>query len=292
MRKLLFLLTIPVAFMVSCKPDEPKEVIDISQLESKVAKDTSTTLKDSLVDHYYAYITAHPEDEKRNMDFIMKSVKIFIDRGDYQTAIANLKESVIDYPRSKEAPYHAALMADLLYKKLNRKEAATAIVIGLNDEKVIPSNMQDLKELLPKPYVPLDSMISVTGNAIQSDTSSDGRFVYRYVDYCEAYAFSRPKQPNSPDLLMKAAEISKILRTYDKTFQLFDWVTRAYPDTKQGEQALFLKGFMLDNDLKMYKEAGDAYDEYIKKYPNGKYIKDVKAQKDNLGKFPDQIIKK
>ena len=56
--------------------------------------------------------------------------------------------------------------------------------------------------------------------------------------------------------------------------------------------ALFLKGFLLENDLKKPEKAKEIYESFMQKYPNHAMAKDVNFLIQNLGKSDKEIIEK
>ncbi len=65
-----------------------------------------------------------------------------------------------------------------------------------------------------------------------------------------------------------------------------------YPDSTISKKTLFFAGFILNNELKMYEEARKVYEKYISEYPNDSLVPTVKAEIENLGLTPEQILEK
>jgi len=64
-----------------------------------------------------------------------------------------------------------------------------------------------------------------------------------------------------------------------------------YRSYEKAPQALFLAGFIYENDLKNLDKAKDMYNTFMKKYPNDTLAASVKFSLENLGKPADEIIK-
>jgi outer membrane protein assembly factor BamD (BamD/ComL family) len=107
-----------------------------------------------------------------------------------------------------------------------------------------------------------------------------------YVKFAETY----PNDPQSPDFLFKAADISINLRRPAKTIQLFDQLMTSYPDYEKVPTALFLKGFVYEDQLQDYDQAKLAYELFLQKYPDSEYADDAEMSLKNLGKTPEQLI--
>lgn len=70
-----------------------------------------------------------------------------------------------------------------------------------------------------------------------------------YVDACEAYAMANPQSVMAPAYLFKSAEVAKSLRSYSKAMNTYDWIIAKYPDYEKTPTSLFLKGFMMENEM-------------------------------------------
>jgi tetratricopeptide (TPR) repeat protein len=111
-----------------------------------------------------------------------------------------------------------------------------------------------------------------------------------YVNACEAYALSYNDE-RAPEYLFKAAEIARSLRTFPKTLSLFDWIINSYPDYEKTATALFLKGFIIENELQNEDLARKTYQSFLTKYPDHDLADDVQFLVDNLGKTNEEILK-
>jgi len=114
---------------------------------------------------------------------------------------------------------------------------------------------------------------------------------FKYVDACEAYAASAPNDPQTPQYLFDAAEIAKLLRTYDKALGLYDRLITDYPDFDKTPSALFIKAFTLENELGKTEEAKEAYEMFLEKYPENDFADDAQFSLENLGKTPEEVLK-
>lgn len=113
----------------------------------------------------------------------------------------------------------------------------------------------------------------------------------RYVDACEAYALVYPNAPDAPSQLYKAAEIAKTIQTLPKLLSIYDWVIERYPNYEKTPTMYFLKGFVLENDLKNDVEAKKVYEEFIAKFPNHELRDDIDFLLEHLGKSDEEIRK-
>lgn len=114
---------------------------------------------------------------------------------------------------------------------------------------------------------------------------------FKFVDACEAYAASAPNDPKTPEYLFDAAEIAKLLRTYDKALSLYDRLVTEYPDYKKTPSALFIKAFTLENELGRIEDAKAAYQLFLERYPENDFADDAEFSLENIGKSPEEVLK-
>lgn len=111
--------------------------------------------------------------------------------------------------------------------------------------------------------------------------------VNAYANFAEAF----PTDSMAPDYLFKAAEVASSIRLTQPAINYFDKLLKQYPNHKKAPIALFLKGFIYENDLHELGKANTIYNEVIKLYPKSKFAADAQACINNLGKSPEDLIK-
>ena len=112
----------------------------------------------------------------------------------------------------------------------------------------------------------------------------------KFVDVAEAYSFANPNSDQSAQYLYKAAEVSRSIRTFPKTLTIYDWMIKDYPNFEKTPTVVFLKGFLLDNELKNLDLAKKSYEMFIDRYPNHELASHVKFLIENLGKSDEEIL--
>jgi len=100
-----------------------------------------------------------------------------------------------------------------------------------------------------------------------------------------------PMLPSAPEDLHLAAETARTIRRPEKAVEFFDWLVQYYPEHPRGVTALFLKGFVIDNDLKDFTRAGEVYKEFLARHPNHEFAESAQFMLDNLGKSDDELLR-
>jgi outer membrane protein assembly factor BamD (BamD/ComL family) len=106
----------------------------------------------------------------------------------------------------------------------------------------------------------------------------------------EEFAGSHSGDSLAPACLYKAAELSINLNDGEGAIRFFDRVINEYPDYSKVPEACFLKAFVYEVTFQNINKAGDAYKDFLRKYPDHDLADDAQASINNLGKTPDQII--
>lgn len=195
------------------------------------------------------------------------------------------------YPNSNNHQQYCLSLIEAM-EELGKKDAATSLKTGYifrfpnSDEAKKFQEEINFEPTTPAAYVKNKGLQIFTTN---NPKDIDPNMIFQYVDAIEAIVMLNPNYPESPDLLMKAAEVSKITRTYKKSLALYDWIIVKYPDSPKAPLALFLKALMLDDDLNNIELAGKYYQEFIDKYPDHSFADDAKFSLENLGKSDAEI---
>lgn len=113
-----------------------------------------------------------------------------------------------------------------------------------------------------------------------------------YVAYCEQFATVAPQDSMAVKYLFQAGETARSVQQYDRALAIYDRIYTDFSSSPKSAQALFLKAFTLDNDMKQTDKARGVYEEFISKHPDDDFADDTKFLLENLGKSDEEIIKK
>jgi outer membrane protein assembly factor BamD (BamD/ComL family) len=125
----------------------------------------------------------------------------------------------------------------------------------------------------------------------ETQTKMDKRKALDLVKLYVQFADENPSNPQSPDYLFKAADISMNLNRPQQTIKLFDRILTAYPSSDKAPSALFLKAFVYEDQMQDYDKAKKYYELFLKEYPNSEFADDAEVSIKNLGKTPEELIK-
>mgnify|MGYP003871907479 CR=1 FL=1 len=113
-----------------------------------------------------------------------------------------------------------------------------------------------------------------------------------YIAYCEQYATVASDDPEAVKYLFQAGETARSVQQHDRALAIYDRIYKDFSSSPKAPQALFLKAFTMDNDMKQPEKARAIYEEFVAKHPEDDFADDTKFLLENLGKSDEEIIKK
>lgn len=110
------------------------------------------------------------------------------------------------------------------------------------------------------------------------------------VEY-DDFAMNFPEEPEAPEYLFKAANISINLGWGESAVKILEKFLEKFPENAKAPEALFFLGFVYDNQINDDAKAGDYYKQFLKKYPAHTFAKDAEASIKNLGKTDEELMR-
>jgi len=107
-----------------------------------------------------------------------------------------------------------------------------------------------------------------------------------YTQYAEKYK----DDTLSNEYVFKAADISNGIGEFRQAITLYK-TAASDPGFRKAAVALFLQGFIYENQLGDYFEARKIYEQFLEKYPDHALTDDVNYSVQNLGKSPEELIR-
>lgn len=108
---------------------------------------------------------------------------------------------------------------------------------------------------------------------------------------CEEYVNSYPTDPEAALILTYQAKAYRILGQPKAAVASYSRIIASYGEFDNMPEVLFLKGFVLDEDLNDDDAAEAAYHDLIQKYPNHKFAQDAKVLLSQLHMSDEELIK-
>lgn len=298
--KTLYILIIFSSSFIACKQESNTASADmlgsISSLEivyNNYKESPSATTAKELIAGINKEI-ANPDNPKsKKLGLIEQGYKLSQENKLSGSVISFLYPLIKDDPNSPDTKDRLYELTSIMFQS-NKTAAASVLAAGYkskfpNDDrnKILQSKGGISADTIDQYLATLGSQIFVNPdlNGLNRKASID------YIDACQAFALVNVDNPKAPENLYKAAEVAKSIRSVGKALSLYDWILEKYPNFDKAPTTLFIKGFLVENELRNDVMAKEIYEEFLKKYPENNLVDDVKFLLENLGKTDEEISK-
>ncbi len=128
----------------------------------------------------------------------------------------------------------------------------------------------------------------VDENGVLNATSAD-KLIEAYQNYAKKF----PNDEMSPHFLFKAVDISVAYNALNpqKTIDITNVLIENYPDFEMTPMAMYIKGFVYENQMNDFDKALDTYHQFLKSYPDNPMTSEVEACIKNIGIPLEELIK-
>jgi tetratricopeptide (TPR) repeat protein len=293
MKAFFYILLIVSSFfmIIGCGPDtastdteETPSLIDPKSVNSKLSPEYRNLM---------AELKANPNDHNRNGSYVNRIAKEYIKTQNPKKALDILKTGIIFHSESKSHPENVGLfletLAGLEDKKVDYINYVQSMQIGSGS---FPGLAEHIKNIPAGEKPVRDKIVDIRSNL--TDTST-GRLdlvkVNEFVNIIELFVMANPTNDQSPSYLKLAAEVVNSVKVFPRAIQFYDWILTKFPNSKEAPQALFMKGFTLDDGMRNKAAAKPVYEEFLKKYPDNDFADDTEFLLSNINKSDEEIIK-
>lgn len=284
------LLLFCLALFTACQSDSSGGGAEVAALEQEVAANGTPDKTQQLINEYIT--SAKSADANAGAEYLQKAAALHAKNNRFSAAVDVLKQAIKNHYSGAKTPENIVTLAKIFGENLRSPESAmTAIQAGANAFK---SNgaIKAMRDQFPADLQPLEARIESLANRMYNDSLGrvDFRIANDYMTSGELYALIMPNSPEAVNFLAKAGETARSIRNFPKALEYYNLISEKYPDSDKAPQAMFLRAFTLDNDLKKPEEARPIYEAFLQKYPNDDFADDTKFLLENLGKSDDEII--
>ena len=107
-----------------------------------------------------------------------------------------------------------------------------------------------------------------------------------YVGFADEF----PQDTLAPEYLFKAGDIAMNTNRSRQAIRSYDRIITDYPDYRKTPEALFLKGYVYENNLGRLDKAKEIYEAFLVLYPENEFADDAEVSLKFLGKSPEELI--
>lgn len=126
-------------------------------------------------------------------------------------------------------------------------------------------------------------------NKAKSGTADSVEVMSLLQNY-ERFATDYPTDSMSAEYLFRAADFYRYLGRPLKSIQVYERISLQFPNHSKSPIAVFLQGFIYENEIGNISAARSQYHRFITKYPDHPLVKDVVISMQNLGKSPEELV--
>lgn len=289
-----YLCTLLVLSLFACKSDKGPSYEDTPEgnLRKALVENPSQENARKLMVELTSKLSQN-KDENARKSILVEGVELGKKHKLSSQTVSFLMPLIRDYNADPKLPDYIFDLGEIMNSS-NQTHASDIILNEFINKYPNHSSNATAKGLLSKEVESTEKYILELGELIFKNPDQYGlnkKAAQNYVDACEAFALLNPENLLSPNYLYKAAEIARSLRTFPKTLSLYDWIIDKYPSFEKTPTTLFLKGFVIENELKDEDAAKNVYHDFLKTYPDHDLADDVKFLLENIGKSNEEILK-
>lgn len=276
-KAILFFL---VTLFLSC--GNPSITDEITRLEKEHTETPTSDVKKKLLASYKIYLNDLKQDDNAFSDISQKTATLEVDFNQYQDAATTLMDAIKNHSSSTTNTANLQFLSSIMVNHIHPNNIQA---VATDFKKLYPDAAQ-----IKTAFLPILENLKTT--MFDDKTGQWNRQNVRdYTSMAKIYVASTKNDIDAEKALFDAAKFARATKKYNEAIEIYNYIV-AHPDDFERESAaLFLKGFIYDEDLKNDKEAKKIYTEFLEKYPNDTYTASVQSSLDNLGKTAEEIIK-
>lgn len=265
----------------------------LSQLADAVKDNPSEQTMKAYFDAASKYIQENRSNAAAIKDVLTQGSTLAYQNSDFKNAASYLVPLIKLNCRDDANQQNIERLA-LSMNKMGKNTAARVLYQGYKKKYSSAANIPELNSLLTQDSYELSEYLDTLQQKMFENPDQTGLNVpnaRRFVDVAEAFALVDCDNPEAANQLYTASETARSIRDFGKSLNIYDWFLDQYPSHEKTPTVVFLKGFILDNELKNYDLAREMYQTFLNNYPDHALAQSAKFQIENLGKSSDELLK-
>ncbi len=279
-----------LVLILACQPDGAGT--KLANLEQAVAEKPTAEAIQQLLGLYQSELQSTEKDAASKAQTIGKLAQLQLKNNQVPEAIQTLKTGIGDYYAAPATANNLWSLGQIFSDRL--KSSSVASTVNKLYVQLFPTgaHAQAAKQAMAQDATTISAHLDSLGSKMYNEQTHrlDTKAAGDFIESCELFALLQPEDPKSPDYLHKAGETARAIRAFPRAIGIYDRIYAKYPKFEKAPQALFLKAFTYDNDLKDYAKARALYTEFLEKFPNDDFADDTQFLLKNLGKSDEEII--
>jgi len=300
LNRIMFLTLTLSLCLASCKQEgstsssnDISSIAGMEQVYSKYKETPSVTTAKEVITGINKEIANPDRSKSEKLSLIEQGYKISKDNKLSGSVISFLYPLIKDAPNSADSKDRLYELTSIMFQS-NKTAAASVLAAGFKSKYPNDDRNQNLQSKGAISADTIDQYLATLGSQIFVNPDLNGlnrKASIDYIDACQAYALVNVNNDKAPENLYKAAEVAKSIRSVGKALSLYDWILEKYPNFEKAPTTLFIKGFLIENELGNDALAKEVYEEFLQKYPDNDLVDDVNFLLENIGKSDEEISK-
>lgn len=268
--------------VTACEPNDNKS---IARLEQELEPAFRPGTMDSLIQAYQTAAAKSPTDHEACLLWLTKGAALSYEKKQDAGAAVDMLEAALGTHGSGLPLADQMGLAARIWHGIATGVPATT--------RMQPEQGARLDTLMRRHQPWIDSALMQLESRMGFPLITNNKEAMRFIETAEGYAhWVKSKDPDkSIDLYLIAAGVAKTIGQPNKALQLYLAVSEQYPDHRRAPTALFMMGHIYEADLQDLDRAKNAYEAFLKRYPNDPdYADDARYALKYLGKSPEELI--
>lgn len=278
--------------LTACQTEQQHSQSEIAKQEARIEEESEPEAAEQLIQQYLAYASTYPDDGEAGSRYLYRAAALQYRFNNFDAARSSLEKAIRNYYDQENTPQAILLLGDIFQEKLHNKFASS--ILYQSAAEAIPTLAEEapVAAMNKTGFGPVAQRLDLVADNMYRDSTGriDLRLANDYITGSSVYALVNPDAERVPEFLYKAGETARTIQAFGKAIELYDWLLEKYPNYEKTSQAMFLKAFTLDNDLRRLDEAREVYEAFLSRYPNDEFADDTQFLLENLGKSDEEII--
>ncbi len=289
---ILSIIACIILLMSSCKTDSTTDTSTTSPMAIAKAKHIETPSSGTAIAYINEIKKALAEKSGDKKSLLIEGQKLAEEYKMGPQSVNFLMPLIKEFSSDSGNGERIAKLSSVLYD-LDRREASEILAQSYFSKYPEGKFIKTLTAKIGTKTTPAAETLSAMAKQVFENPDKYGinrKNAQHYVDACEAYALGFSDAEDAPLYLYRGAEMARTLRSFSKALSIYDWIADRYPNYDKTPTAVFLKGFMLENELNDKEKAREVYNGFLTKYPDNQLADDIKFLLQNIDKTDKEIM--
>lgn len=136
----------------------------------------------------------------------------------------------------------------------------------------------------------IDKIAGLENELFSEDGKLDPNRVEELISAYLSFVDSYPADTMAAFYLFKAGDVTMNTGRANQAIKFYSRILEQYPNYSKAPEALFLQGYVYENNLGRLDKAKAIYEEFLAKYPDNDFADDAEVSLKYLGKSPEELI--